>query len=110
MQKHHDLVHEFPEHREKIHDLKVNNNHFKKLFDEYHNLDHQVHSIESGATVTTDEHLNELRYVFKFYRSVFTIINHLMHLIVITFMSPSKLVSIALIHSRFINLFRRTGF
>ncbi len=61
MQKHHDLVHEFPEHREKIHDLKVNNHHFKKLFDEYHDLDHQVHSIESGATATTDEHLNELR-------------------------------------------------
>ncbi|MDI9339086.1 MAG: DUF465 domain-containing protein [Sediminibacterium sp.] len=57
----HDLLHEFPEHKQKIHDLKVSNTHFKKLFDEYHEADHSIHSIESGATSTTDEHLNELR-------------------------------------------------
>lgn len=60
MQKH-DLLHEFPEHKEKIHDLKVSDNHFRKLFDEYHEIDHEIHRYESGATATTDEHLNELR-------------------------------------------------
>ncbi len=60
MQKH-DLLHEFPEMKEKIHDLKVSNNHFRKLFDEYHEVDHQVHSYESGAQATTDAHLTELR-------------------------------------------------
>ena len=60
MQKH-DLLHEFPEYKEKIHDLKVSNTHFRKLFDEYHEVDHQIHSYESGATATTDEHLHELR-------------------------------------------------
>ena len=60
MQKH-DLLHEFPEHKEKIHDLKVSDNHFRKMFDEYHEVDHQIHSYETGATATTDEHLNELR-------------------------------------------------
>lgn len=60
MQKH-DLLHEFPEHKEKIHDLKVSDTHFRKLFDEYHEIDHQIHSYETGATATTDEHLNELR-------------------------------------------------
>lgn len=60
MQKH-DLLHEFPEHKEKIHDLKVSDTHFRKMFDEYHEIDHQIHSYETGATATTDEHLNELR-------------------------------------------------
>jgi uncharacterized protein YdcH (DUF465 family) len=60
MQKH-DLLHEFPEKKEKIHELKVSDAHFRKLFDEYHEADHAIHSIESGATPTTDEHLNELR-------------------------------------------------
>lgn len=61
MEKHHDLVHEFPEFREKIHDLKVSNNHFRKLFDEYHELDHEIHKYETNTEATTDEHLNELR-------------------------------------------------
>lgn len=61
MEKHHDLVHEFPEFRDKIHDLKVSNNHFRKLFDEYHELDHEIHKYETNTEATTDEHLNELR-------------------------------------------------
>jgi uncharacterized protein len=60
MQKH-DLLHEFPELKEKIHALKTSDAHFRKLFDEYHEIDHEIHSIETGATVTTDEHLTELR-------------------------------------------------
>lgn len=60
MQKH-DLLHEFPEHKEKIHDLKVSDSHFRKIFDEYHEVDHEIHRYESGASVTTDTHLNELR-------------------------------------------------
>lgn len=60
MQKH-DLLHEFPQYKEKIHDLKVSDNHFRKLFEEYHNVDHEIHKYESGAETTTDDHLNELR-------------------------------------------------
>ena len=55
----HDLLHEFPEHREAIHDLKVSNNHFARLFDEYHDIDHEVHRIETGAENTSDEYLEE---------------------------------------------------
>lgn len=57
----HDLLHEFPEHKQKIHDLKTNDHHFRKLFDEYHKIDHDIHRIESGAEVTKDEVLTELR-------------------------------------------------
>jgi uncharacterized protein len=57
----HDILHEFPEFKEKIHELKVSDHHFRKLFDEYHELDHQVRRIETGVEATTDEHLTELR-------------------------------------------------
>jgi len=56
----HDLHHEFPQYESKIHDLKMSNNHFKKLFDEYHFIDKQIHGIESSQ-VFTDEELNEMR-------------------------------------------------
>jgi len=56
----HDLHHEFPQHESKIHDLKMNDNHFKKLFDEYHFIDKQIHGVES-TQVFTDDELNEMR-------------------------------------------------
>lgn len=56
----HDLHHEFPELTDKIHALKVENNHFKKLFDEYHELNKQIHGVEANQ-VFTDEELNEMR-------------------------------------------------
>lgn len=57
----HDLVHEFPEHRERIHTLKLTDNHFARLFAEYHEADHAVHRIESGAEAATDERLEALK-------------------------------------------------
>ena len=55
----HDLLHEFPEHKDTIHDLKINDAHFKKLFDEYHDVEHEVHRIETGAENTGDHYLEE---------------------------------------------------
>lgn len=57
----HDILHEFPEMKEKVHELKTTDRHFRKIFDEYHELDHAVHRIETGAETTTDEELTELR-------------------------------------------------
>ena len=57
----HDLHHEFPELSEKIHALKISDNHFKKLFTECHDINNEVHSIETGAVVTADETLDLLR-------------------------------------------------
>ncbi|MGB5677189.1 MAG: GTP-binding protein, partial [Gammaproteobacteria bacterium] len=42
----HDLIHELPEHKERIHQLKISDEHFSKLFDEYHELDHQILRME----------------------------------------------------------------
>ena len=53
----HDLHHEFPESVEAIHQLKMNDHHFAKLFDEYHAVDRDIHRIESGVEVSGDEYL-----------------------------------------------------
>ena len=37
----HDLVHELPEFRDQIHEMKMNNAHFAKLFEAYHEVDHE---------------------------------------------------------------------
>ena len=55
----HDLVHEFPEHRDTIHHLKTSNNHFAKLFAEYHEVNHEIHRIETGVNNTSDDYLEK---------------------------------------------------
>ena len=55
----HDLIHELPEHRDTIHKLKISNSHFARLFEQYHDVDHEVHRIETGVETTSDEYLEE---------------------------------------------------
>ena len=50
----HDLHHEFPESADAIHELKMNNHHFAKLFKEYHEVDHEIHRIETDAEPAGD--------------------------------------------------------
>ena len=57
----HDLIHEFPEYQEKIHELKTNDAHFKKLFDAYNEMEHEVHRVNTDAEVVTDGHAHELK-------------------------------------------------
>lgn len=57
----HDLHHDFPEFNEKIHQLKTGNNHFRKLFDEYDALDHEIRNIENAGQNTGDEYLEGLK-------------------------------------------------
>ena len=45
--EHHDLVHEFPALRDRIHQLKIGNEHFRKLFDEYHALTNTVEQMQA---------------------------------------------------------------
>ena len=58
----HDILHEFPELKEKVHALKISNQHFRKMFDDYHEIDHEIRNIETGSAFAKDEHLNELRH------------------------------------------------
>ncbi len=55
----HDLIHEFPEYHKIIHELKSSNEHFAKLFNEYEEIDHEIHLIEEGIENTSDEYLEE---------------------------------------------------
>ena len=48
--EHHDLVHEFPEFRDRIHALKTRDPHFRRLFDEYHSLTRSVENMENEVT------------------------------------------------------------
>ena len=57
----HQLTLDFPEFEEKIHDLKVNDNHFKNLFDKYDELDHEIYRIETDSDPASDDTLNSLR-------------------------------------------------
>ena len=58
---HHDLVTEFPESRDQIHNLKLNNAHFAKLFDEYHTLNREVIRIEGEGIPLADETFENLK-------------------------------------------------
>ena len=53
----HDLVHELPEYKERIHELKTSDRHFARLFDEYHEVDHEIHRIEEGVETPDDAYL-----------------------------------------------------
>jgi len=57
----HDLLHEFPEYQDKIHELKISNAEFRQIFDEYHEVEHQIHRINMGSEVANDNYLHELK-------------------------------------------------
>ncbi len=57
----HDLANEFPEYKEKIHKLKMEDRHFARLFDEYHEVDQQIHRSEQEIEVHSDEFMEELK-------------------------------------------------
>lgn len=57
----HDIAHEFPEHVEKIRDLKSNDAHFAKLFNEYDEDNHAIKKYELGGAVISEEALEDLK-------------------------------------------------
>lgn len=60
----HDLLHEFPEHHEKIHKLKMEDRHFRELFDEYDRIEHQIHRINTGEEIAIDEYIHLVKAKF----------------------------------------------
>ncbi len=57
----HILTQEFPEFETKISTLKVENAHFKKLFHEFDELEHEIYRVESDTEPASDDALTELR-------------------------------------------------
>ena len=59
--RHLDLAHEFPELQQKIHDFKMNNNHFKRLYDEYSVLNKAIYNSETRASLMSEIEEEKLR-------------------------------------------------
>ncbi len=57
----HNLVNEFPEYKEAIHGLKLNDQHFARLFDRYHVVDQEVYRIEQGIENPADDYTEQLK-------------------------------------------------
>jgi uncharacterized protein YdcH (DUF465 family) len=57
----HDIVHEFPQLKDKIHSLKTTNHHFARLYTGYDQLNHDIVKVETGGAVMTDEALETLK-------------------------------------------------
>ncbi|HHJ14193.1 MAG TPA: DUF465 domain-containing protein [Gammaproteobacteria bacterium] len=57
----HDLIHELPEYRDRIRELKMNNRHFAHQFEKYHEIDHEILRVEEGIEPMADEALEMLK-------------------------------------------------
>jgi len=57
----HDLHHEFPEYKDKIHELKMKGGHFRRLFDEYDELAHEMTRIQQNIETPSDEVVETLK-------------------------------------------------
>lgn len=58
---HHPLIKEFPEHRDRIHDLKLNNAHFARLAEEYEEVDKHICRAEDAAEGYDEAHMHKLK-------------------------------------------------
>jgi uncharacterized protein YdcH (DUF465 family) len=61
MSTEHPLIAEFPELRNKIHEMKTSDHHFAKLFTEYHEVDHELHRIEQEIETPSDTYTEALK-------------------------------------------------
>ena len=57
----HELTEEFPDKHKELHDLKVGNPHAARLFEEYHELNREIHRAETDVSPTDDFHMAEMR-------------------------------------------------
>jgi uncharacterized protein YdcH (DUF465 family) len=62
MDIHHPFVSEFPEHRETIRHLRLSDNRFRQMFEEYHQVDDAICHIEEEIEFATDQEIDELKF------------------------------------------------
>lgn len=51
----HELAEDFPQHKQKIHDLKTTDAHFARLADEYHQVNREIHRMETRVEPVSEE-------------------------------------------------------
>jgi len=61
LEHHHDLSREFPEFKERIHELKQTDRHFSRLYDEYQDIDKEIFRIEEEIETPSDQYTEELK-------------------------------------------------
>ena len=59
--EHHPLIKEFPEHRDRIHGLKLSSAHFAKLADQYEEVDKHICRAEDAAEGHDEAHMHKLK-------------------------------------------------
>jgi len=59
--EHHPLIDEFPEYKDKIHELKINDTHFRKLTHEYEGIDKSIVRAEQGIEIVNDDYLETIK-------------------------------------------------
>lgn len=59
--EHHSLLRDFPEHHDRIKELKATDSHFGRLYDEYQGLEDRIYRAEIQQEVLSDEHLEDLK-------------------------------------------------
>lgn len=57
----HELTEEFPDQAAALHSLKESNAHFAKLADEYHEINREIHRIETNVEPASPVHEEDLR-------------------------------------------------
>jgi uncharacterized protein len=57
----HELVEEFPAKKERIHELNQSDAHFSKLSEKYHDLNRQIHRVETNVEPADEGFEKQLR-------------------------------------------------
>lgn len=57
----HELAEEFPDSAEQIHKLKMSDQHFARLVDDYHTVNRAVHRAETLVEPVSEAHEHDLR-------------------------------------------------
>ena len=59
--EHHRLGEEFPEYKDKIHEMKIGNPRFAQLFDSYNDVDKEIYRIEEEIETPSDDYTEDLK-------------------------------------------------
>jgi uncharacterized protein YdcH (DUF465 family) len=62
MDIHHSFLSEFPQHRETVHHLRLTDNLFRQVFEEYHQLDDIICRLEEELEFASDQEIDELKF------------------------------------------------
>ena len=61
LEHHRDLAHEFPELKQRVHDLKTESAGFRRLYAHYESLDNEIHRIEQEIETPSDAYTEKLK-------------------------------------------------